>query len=124
LVLTTGRVRDQWHTMTRTGKVDSLLKNEPYAFLELHPEDAERIGVSDGDLVQVTTRRGGARAPARVTDSIRPGTCFMPFHWGSSFGDAAINNATTGAFDPVSKQPELKFSACRVEVVNDRVRPA
>ena len=121
MVLTTGRVRDQWHTMTRTGKVDSLLKSEPHAFVELHAEDAKKIHAEDGDMVQVMTRRGQARAPARVTDRIGRGVCFMPFHWGDLFGLATVNRATTGAFDPVSKQPELKFCACRVEKVNERV---
>ncbi len=122
MILTTGRVRDQWHTMTRTGKVDALLKSEPYAFVELHDEDAASLGVLSGDMVEVVTRRGRARAPARLTERINHGVCFMPFHWGELFGEASVNLATHEAFDPISKQPELKFCACRVELVNERIR--
>ncbi len=122
MVLTTGRVRDQWHTMTRTGKVDGLLRSEPYAFLEIHPKDADELRVREGDDVEIVTRRGRARAPARLTERIRKGTCFMPFHWGGLFGDAAVNYATNDAYDEFSKQPELKFCACRLEKVDERLR--
>jgi len=121
MTLTTGRVRDQWHTMTRTGKVDSLLKSDPYSFLEIHPGDAEKLNILDGDPLKVVTRRGTAKAPARVTDRVNPGVCFMPFHWGGLFGEASVNQTTVDAFDPISKQPELKFCACRVEKVNERI---
>ena len=119
MILTTGRVRDQWHTMTRTGKISSLLRNEPSAFLELHPNDAERLGIAPGEIVHVVTRRGRARAPSKVTDRIRSGTCFMPFHWGGLFGEAVVNQMTVDAFDALSKQPELKFAACRIEKIED-----
>ena len=122
MILNTGRVRDQWHTMTRTGKVDSLLRSEGHAFVEMNPRDAEALGIDDGETIDVVTRRGRARAPARITDSIRSGVCFMPFHWGDLYGDAAVNRATIQSVDPSSKQPELKFCACRLEKVNDRVR--
>lgn len=115
LILTTGRVRDQWHTMTRTGKIAALLKSDPSAFVEIHFEDARRLGLRDKDMILVITRRGTTRAPARLTDRIRQGTCFMPFHWGSLYGTAAVNMGTLDAFDPISKQPELKFAACRIE---------
>ncbi len=117
MILTTGRVRDQWHTMTRTGKVDSLLKSEPYSFLEVHPTDAEKLNIFEGDFLQVITRRGMARAPARVTDRVKRGVCFMPFHWGELYGNASVNLATVDAVDSQSKQPELKFCACRLEKV-------
>ncbi len=122
MILTTGRVRDQWHTMTRTGKIDALLRSEPYAFVEIHPEDAERLGVFEDDLIQVVTRRGSAKAPARISARIKAGICFMPFHWGAFYGAAQANQATIDAVDPFSKQPELKFSACRIEAVNERIR--
>lgn len=115
LILTTGRVRDQWHTMTRTGKIPFLLKTEPEPFVELHPEDAASLGVQSGDGVTVLSRRGQASATCRVTLAIRPGTCFMPFHWGSLRGEAVVNQTTVEAFDPLSKQPELKFCAVRVK---------
>ena len=115
LILTTGRVRDQWHTMTRTGKIPILMKKEPEPFVELHPDDAARYGIVHGERVRVGSRRGAASATCRVTTSIKPGTCFMPFHWGSLWGEAVVNRATIEAFDPLSKQPELKFCAVRLE---------
>ena len=115
MILTTGRVRDQWHTMTRTGKIPLLLRSEPQPFVELHPEDAARLGIADGELVTVRSRRGCARAACRTTRAIKPGTCFMPFHWGGLRGEAVVNHATVDAFDPISKQPELKFCAVRLE---------
>lgn len=115
LVLTTGRVRDQWHTMTRTGKISVLLKQEPKPFVEIHPDDAARVGVTDGEMVAVISRRGRATATCRITSAIRPGTCFVPFHWGSLWGEAVVNQATIEAYDPISKQPELKYCAVRIE---------
>jgi anaerobic selenocysteine-containing dehydrogenase len=114
MTLTTGRVRDQWHTMTRTGKIDSLLKSDPYSFVELHPDDAARFGIEEGEMVEVRTRRGSAQAPARLSSDIRPAVCFMPFHWGALSGEAAVNEATIDTFDPLSKQPELKFCAAQI----------
>ena len=115
MILTTGRVRDQWHTMTRTGKIPVLMKKEPEPFVELNPADATRLGILQGDLITVRSRRGSARAAGRITPAIKLGTCFMPFHWGSLRGEASVNQATIEAFDPVSKQPELKFCAVRIE---------
>lgn len=80
LVLLTGRVKDQWHTMTRTGKVEKLNRSEYRPFLEIHPDDARVVGVSDGEQVRVTSRRGSAQLVARVTPSIRAGAVFAPFH--------------------------------------------
>jgi len=114
-VLTTGRVKNQWHTMTRTGKVAALRKMCPEPFLEMHPSDAKDCGVVDADFVEILSRRGKAVVQVRVTAEIRPGTCFMPFHWGRQFGFyKAANNLTVTARDPVSRQPELK--ACAVKI--------
>lgn len=115
LLLTTGRVRNQWHTMTRTGKSDSLLKGAREPFLEIHPIDAVRRQIESEDVVEVRSRRGAVWAKARVTEKIRPGACFMPFHWGRMAGPlSAANNVTLAAVDPLSLEPELK--ACAVEV--------
>ncbi len=115
LVLTTGRLKNQWHTRTRTGKVEALLKGAREPFLEVHPADAARLGIRDADFVEVSSRRGKAVVQARVTEGITRGTCFMPFHWGREPGHyKAANNLTVRAFDPVSKEPELKFCAVRV----------
>ena len=120
LVLTTGRVKNQWHTMTRTGKVENLLRSCREPFVELHPQDARRYGVQDGDFVELTSRRGKVVAQARVTATIASGTCFVPFHWGRSMGFyKCANNLTLNAYDPVSKEPELKAAAVRVRKLED-----
>jgi anaerobic selenocysteine-containing dehydrogenase len=106
--------------MTRTGKIPVLMKKEPEPFVELHPADAARLGIGEGELLRVRSRRGHAQAACRLTQAIKPGTCFMPFHWGSLRGAADVNQATSEAFDPVSKQPELKFCAVRLEKVTCR----
>ncbi len=114
-VLTTGRVRDQWHTLTRTGKIPVLMKKDPSGFVEVNTADAAQLGLASGDPVEVTSRRGSATAPCRVTDAIKSGTCFMPFHWGSLWGDAVVNRATIESHDPLSKQPELKYCAVQLK---------
>jgi ferredoxin-nitrate reductase len=120
LVLTTGRLKNQWHTMTRTGKVAALRKISPEPFLELHPSDARENGLRDADFAEVVSRRGKAVVQVRVTAEIRLGTCFMPFHWGRQFGFyKSANNLTVTARDPVSRQPELKACAVKVQRLPD-----
>jgi sulfite reductase (NADPH) flavoprotein alpha-component len=110
--LTNGRVAHQWHTMTKTGKVATLNKLNPSAFLELHPEDAGRLGVEDGELVRVSSRRGFAIYPAKITSRVRCGDCFAPIHWNDQFGqNLCVNAATNDACDTISLQPEFKFTA-------------
>jgi ferredoxin-nitrate reductase len=115
LTLTTGRVRDHWHTLTRTGHSPALMRRTPEPILELNPGDARRATVGDGEFVEITSRRGKAVAQARVTGTIREGTCFLPFHWGRRLGFyKAANNLTLSARDPLSHQPELKACAVRI----------
>jgi len=112
MVLNTGRLQHQWHTLTKTGKVATLNKLNPGPFVELHPEDAAALGIRERDRVELRSRRGRAVLPAVVTDRVRPGNCFAPFHWSDVFGDdLAVNTLTSDAVDPVSQQPELKFAA-------------
>jgi sulfite reductase (NADPH) flavoprotein alpha-component len=112
LVLNTGRLQHQWHTLTKTGKVATLNKLNPGPFLELHPTDASRLGITDKGQVEVRSRRGRAVLPAVVSDRVRPGNCFAPFHWNDLYGDdLAINAVTSDAIDPISLQPEFKYSA-------------
>ncbi len=112
MVLNTGRLPHQWHTMTKTGKVAKLAKLNPSPFVELHPDDAAGLGVSDGDLVEVASRRGRAVLPAVVTDRVRAGSCFAPIHWNDLFGEyLSVNAVTNDAVDPISFQPELKYCA-------------
>ena len=111
-VLNTGRLQHQWHTLTKTAKVPKLNKLNPGPFVELHPEDASRLGVTDGDSVEVASRRGRAVLPAVVTDRVRPGCCFAPFHWNDLFGEyLSVNAVTSDAVDPLSFQPEFKVCA-------------
>jgi anaerobic selenocysteine-containing dehydrogenase len=118
LVLTTGRARDHWHTLTRTGKAPALIARTPEPVLEVNLNDARRAGIQDGDFVEITSRRGKAVAQSRVSAAIREGTCFLPFHWGRQKGFyKSANNLTLAACDPVSKQPELKACAVRLRRV-------
>ncbi|MEU6220947.1 bifunctional nitrate reductase/sulfite reductase flavoprotein subunit alpha [Streptomyces sp. NPDC047022] len=111
-LLNTGRVQHHWHTLTKTGKVAKLNKLAPGPFVEVHPEDAAALGVGDGDRVEVASRRGRAVLPAVVTDRVRPGSCFAPFHWNDLFGEyLSVNAVTSDAVDPVSFQPEFKVCA-------------
>lgn len=131
LLLTTGRVGGQWHTMTRTAKAPELLAADPEPFVELHPDDADRAGVADGEPVRLVSRRGTAIVRARVATTpldggpldggtIRPGVAFAPFHWGllhAPAGAGQLNALSHDATDPVSRQPELKAMAVRVEAL-------
>ncbi|MFB8180579.1 molybdopterin-dependent oxidoreductase [Streptomyces sp. NPDC055966] len=111
-VLNTGRLQHQWHTLTKTAKVAKLNKLDPGPFVEVHPEDADRLGLADGDSVEVASRRGRAVLPAVVTDRVRPGCCFAPFHWNDLFGEyLSVNAVTNDAVDPLSFQPEFKMCA-------------
>ncbi|TXS46541.1 reductase [Streptomyces sp. uw30] len=111
-VLNTGRVQHQWHTLTKTGKVAKLNKLNPGPFVEVHPRDARELGIGDGDRVEVASRRGRAVLPAVVTDRVRPGGCFAPFHWNDLFGEyLSVNAVTSDAVDPISFQPEFKVCA-------------
>ncbi|MEU8139199.1 molybdopterin oxidoreductase family protein [Streptodolium elevatio] len=112
LYLTTGRVLAQYQSGAQTRRVAELNRAAPGPFVELHPHLADRLGVSEGDLLAVTSRRGRAEAPARVTASIRSDTVFMPFHWA---GAGRANSLTNPALDPTSRMPEFKVCAVRVE---------
>jgi ferredoxin-nitrate reductase len=123
LVLTTGRVAHQWHTMTRTSKAKDLMAAEPEPFVEISASDAERAGVTDGERVLLRSRRGKATVLARVTDTVSDGVLFAPFHWGAlhlEAGAGALNGVVGRSIDPISKQAELKASAVRVEPIGPR----
>ncbi|MGV9432307.1 molybdopterin-dependent oxidoreductase, partial [Nocardia sp. NPDC003648] len=114
-VLNTGRVQHQWHTLTKTGKIAKLNKLNPGPFVEVHPDDAARLDVSAGDWLEVASRRGRAVLPAVVTDRVRVGDVFAPFHWNDLFGEyRAVNAVTNDAVDPISQQPEFKVCAVRL----------
>ena len=124
LVLTVGRYLGQWHTMTRTGKVDRLQAMHPEPRLQIHPNDASQFGIRDGELAAISSRRGCVTATAQVSDRIRPGTVFLPMHWGFSQPKACEANALMHEQScPVSKQPELKASAVVVAPAVSVVKP-
>ncbi|MFM0724634.1 bifunctional nitrate reductase/sulfite reductase flavoprotein subunit alpha [Paraburkholderia strydomiana] len=125
IVLNTGRLQHQWHTMTKTGKVAMLNKLNPGPFVEIHPEDAATLGIKANDPVEIRSRRGRAVLPAVVTERVSEGNCFAPMHWNDVFGDdLCINAVTSDAIDPVSQQPELKFCAVALSPVTlDAVEP-
>ncbi|KQS33268.1 nitrate reductase [Dyadobacter sp. Leaf189] len=118
LILTTGRIRDQWHTLTKTGKVARLNKHIPQPFLQINPADATLRNIAEGQLVIVKGRRGEVRVKAQLTGDVRPGLCFLPMHWGKILGSNAVraNNLTNALVDPKSKEPDFKFSAVEVSL--------
>jgi assimilatory nitrate reductase catalytic subunit len=117
--LGSGRLRDQWHGMSRTGSVAQSFGHAPEPAIDVHPADAARIGVDADDFVYVASRRASQVMRVRLDDGLRPGDSFVPMHWGEEWvgGRASrttalgINALTTPAFDPASKQPELKHAA-------------
>ncbi|GAH48009.1 unnamed protein product, partial [marine sediment metagenome] len=109
--LTTGRVISQWHTGSMTRRSPALDSEFPEPFLELSPGDAEKLGIEDGDKVEVSSRRGEIQITALVTDRIKAGVVFIPFH----FAESAANVLTNSALDPVAKIPELKVCAVRIK---------
>ena len=112
--LITGRVMTHYQSGTQTRRVKELLDAVPQAFVEIHPALAQRYGIADNDAVRLSTRRGVAIVRARLTMTIRLDTVFVPFHWGDT---ACVNLLTNPALDPISKMPEFKVCAVRMEKV-------
>src|SRR5262249_28342864 len=118
LILNTGRVRDQWHTMTRTGRLPRLMAHEREPVLDVHPADAARFGLADGSLARVESPHGATVLPVRLSGDLRKGEAFAPMHWNDGFTSAGPIDALVGAAtDPVSGQPELKATPVRVAPV-------
>jgi ferredoxin-nitrate reductase len=115
--LTTGRVVYHWHTRTKTARSTELNEAAPESFVEISKQDAERLGIQEGDAVEVSSRRGSVRAPARIS-RILSGHVFIPFHYGywdeREDHERAANELTLTAWDPVSKQPYFKYAAVQL----------
>ncbi|MEL6246632.1 MAG: nitrate reductase [Cyanobacteria bacterium J06627_15] len=115
-VLTTGRLYGHWHTQSRTGRIEKIVKRHPAPRLEMNPRDAQKLEIQDGDWLEVKSARGFAQLQVLVTQNITRGTVFMPMHWGFLWADNAEVNALTHAeVCPISLEPELK--ACAVQLV-------
>jgi assimilatory nitrate reductase catalytic subunit len=115
LMLNTGRVRDQWHTMTRTGDVPSLAQHTPEPFLDMHPDDAARAQLVDGGFARIESRHGSAIMRVRVSEAQTCGEVFAAMHWSEDNSSAGPADRLVGAAcDPVSGQPELKAAAVTV----------
>ena len=115
LTLITGRLRDQWHGMSRTGTAAQLFGHVSEAVLSLHPDDLQQHGLQPGELVSLKSRRGAVIVAVGGDDSVRPGQAFLPMHWGDRFLKGGVNAITQPAFDPLSKQPELKHTGVRLD---------
>ena len=115
-VLTTGRVLSHYQSGTQTRRVPELDATEPAAFVEIHPQTARTLGIAQNDPVRLTSRRGAIEVTARLVPTIRLDTLFVPFHWG---GTGSANILTKAALDPVSKIPEFKVCAVRIEKIVD-----
>lgn len=115
LVLNTGRVRDHWHTMTRTAKAARLAEHSPEPYVEIHPDDAASFGVTENDLARVFTRWGEVIVRVQVSDTQRRGSLFVPMHWNDQYAaQARVDALVNPAVDPVSGQPELKHTPARI----------
>ncbi len=116
LHLNTGRLRDQWHGMSRTGMVARLFSHVESPVLSMHGDDMARRSLATGDLVRVKSRRGELLVPVEMSDDMRIGQVYMPMHWGSRYmSGMGVNALTMDQRDPVSRQPELKHAAVQVE---------
>ena len=113
--MNTGRVRDHWHTMTRTGLSPRLSQHLAEPFLEIHPLDAARLGLSVATLAEVTSLHGRAVLRVLITDRPREGQCFAPIHWsGETAPTGRIDALVAAITDPVSGQPESKATAVAI----------
>jgi assimilatory nitrate reductase catalytic subunit len=112
LYLTTGRIMAQYQSGTQTRRIAALMTGAPEAFVQIHPSMARTYGIAEGEDVTLTTRRGNAVVKAQLTNSIRMDTLFVPFHFG---GKGCANLLTNPALDPVSRMPEFKVCAVRIE---------
>ena len=114
LFFTKGRVVSQYLSGNQTRRIGPLVDQYPEPLCEVHPVLAAKLGIADGDIVRVRTRRGEIELPAHVVRTIRPDTVFVPYHWP---GKKSANLLTNRVLDPISKIPEYKVCACRIEKV-------
>lgn len=114
--LSTGRIIDHWHTMSMTGRVPELLRANPYAYVEINPKDAAKLGIKPGDMVEIKSRRGVNVLPAKIYEGPTEGLVFA--YWHDQEQSRMINKVTKDDYDPVSKEPEFKICAVQVKRVS------
>ncbi|NOT14026.1 MAG: nitrate reductase, partial [Methylotenera sp.] len=116
LHLLTGRLRDQWHGMSRTGTVSQLFNHAEEPVIFMHADDMSRRSIKNGDIVKVSNRRGSLILPVQTSTEVQPSQTFIPMHWGGQFMNGlGVNVLMPSAVDPSSKQPELKHTAIKIE---------
>ncbi|ODA66169.1 Nitrate reductase [Methyloligella halotolerans] len=116
MTLNTGRVRDHWHSMTRTGRSPRLSQHLAEPFVELNPRDAARHGIANADIVRVSSGDGAILVRALLTDRQSPGSVFVPMHWTDQFAsNARVDRLVPAVTDPLSGQPASKNAAVRIE---------
>jgi predicted molibdopterin-dependent oxidoreductase YjgC len=109
--LSTGRIYWHWHTGTMTRRTSTLDREVPVGYVEIHPRDAEKLQLKDGVHVKVSSRRGEIEIPVKITEKVKEGSVFIPFH----FREAPANVLTNPAVDPIAKIPEYKVCAVKIE---------
>lgn len=114
-ILNTGRIRDQWHTMTRTGKAARLLNHIDAPALSIHRKDAKRLNLASGDLVAISSQYGAVRLQIDINDSVKPGQLFAPIHWNDQFASAARVGSLAAPVTDISGQPESKFIPVNIQ---------
>ena len=116
LVLNTGRIRDQWHTMTRSARSPRLVSHITEAYVDLHRSDADRLDLREGLLAKVTTRWGSVVVRVRCSGEMQPGAIFVPIHWSDRFcSQGRVGALVNPVVDPISGEPEFKHTPARVE---------
>ncbi|KHJ39409.1 assimilatory nitrate reductase catalytic subunit [Pedobacter glucosidilyticus] len=121
ITLTTGRVVSQYLSGTQTRRIGKLVEQYPEPLLEIHPEMAAKYGIQQNELIRVSTRRGEGIFPANIVETIRKDTVFIPYHWS---GLKSANLLTPGTLDPISKIPEFKVCACKLEPLREQAKPS
>ena len=111
----------QYLSGTQTRRIGKLVDQFPEPLLEIHPELAAKYNIHQNELIKVTTRRGEGVFPANIVETIRKDTVFIPYHWP---GQKSANLLTPGTLDPISKIPEFKVCACKLEPLNVQAKPA
>ncbi|MBB1444191.1 nitrate reductase [Pseudoalteromonas sp. SG43-3] len=114
-IMNSGRIRDQWHTMSRTGKSTALSSHITRPYIEINPLDASKLAIKQNDLISAIAQTGQVTAHAKVTDSVRKGECFMPIHWNKQFASSAtVSGLYQSVVDPLSGQAECKHGAVNI----------